>query len=52
MFVYYPPLSTHVHSVTSVVSDSWQPSGLWPARLPDNGVLQARILEWVAMTSF
>ena len=33
----------------SVMSDSWQPHGLWPARLHD-GILQARILEWVAIS--
>ena len=44
----------------SVVSDSFQPHGLWPARLLcpwggqaplSMGILQTRILEWVAMPS-
>ena len=36
----------------SVESDSLWPGGLQPARLPlSMGVLQARILEWVAMPS-
>ena len=39
----------HVWSIASVVSDSLRPNGLQPARLLGHGVLQARILEWVAM---
>ena len=35
----------------SVVSHSLQPHGLQPTRLPVHGILQARILEWVAMPS-
>ena len=43
-----PPLS--VKSVThSVVTDSLQPRGQWHARLLCHGILQARILEWVAI---
>ena len=39
-------------SVTSVVSDSFQTSGLYVARqAPVQKILQARILEWVAMPS-
>ena len=37
-------------SVTSVVSDSLQPYGLYPSRHPCHGILQARILEWVAIS--
>ena len=36
---------------SSVVSDSLQPQGLQPTRLSVHGILQARILEWVAMPS-
>ena len=44
---------TVCHAASSLLSrsfmpDSWQPRGLWPARLHD-GILQARILEWVAI---
>ena len=35
----------------SVVFDSVQPNGLQPTRLPFHGILQERILEWVALTS-
>ena len=28
-----------------------QPPGLWPARLLFHGILQARILDWVAISS-
>ena len=35
--------------VTSVKSDSLQPSGLWPPGSCVHGMLQARILEWIAM---
>ena len=36
----------------SVMSDSLQPDGLQPAKAPlSMGILQARILEWVAMPS-
>ena len=31
------------------MSDSLQPQGLWPARFSVHGILQARILEWVAI---
>ena len=34
----------------SVVSDSLRPHGLQPARLLFNGILQARILGWVAIS--
>ena len=34
----------------SVVSESLRPHGLWPARLPALGILQARTLEWVAIS--
>ena len=37
---------------SSVVSDSLQPHGLWLARLLCRGILQARILEWVAIPFF
>ena len=40
---------TRVWSISSVMSDSLRPDGLQPARLLVHGVLQARILEWVAM---
>ena len=33
-----------------VVSDSLRPHGRWPARLSVHGILQARILEWVAIS--
>ena len=33
----------------SVVSDSSQPHGLQPTRLPFHGIFQARVLEWVAI---
>ena len=36
-------------SVTSVVSDSLQPYGLYPSRHPCHGILQARILLWVGI---
>ena len=42
-------MHAHVWSIASVMSDSLRPSGLQPARLLVHGVLQARILEWVAM---
>ena len=38
-------------SVTSVVSDSLQPRGLYLPGFSVHGVLQAGILEWVAMPS-
>ena len=44
-------LCTCKRSVSSVVSNSWQSYGLQPTRLPCQGILQARILEWVAMSS-
>ena len=42
---------THACSVTSVMSDSLPPYGQWPTSSV-RGILQARILEWVAMPSF
>ena len=36
--------------VRSVVSNSLQPHGLQPARLLIHGILQARTLEWVAIS--
>ena len=36
-------------SIRSVVSDSLQPHGLYPPGPSAHGILQARILEWVAM---
>ena len=39
-------LSAHL-----VIADSLRPRGLWPARLLSMGILQARKLEWVAMSS-
>ena len=35
----------------SVASNSTRPHGLQPAGSPVHGILQARILEWVAMSS-
>ena len=35
----------------SVTSDSWQPHRLQPASSSVRGILQARILEWVAISS-
>ena len=46
-----PKHKTCVCSVTSVVSDSFQPYGLQPARLLVHGILQAKTLEWIAMLS-
>ena len=37
-----------VSAIPSVMSDSLQPFGLQPTRLLCPGILQARILEWVA----
>ena len=42
---------TSMCKVTSVVSDSVWPCGLQPSRLLSYGILQERILEWVARTS-
>ena len=46
-------MTNHVYSARelghSVVSDSLPPHGLQPARLLVHGILQARILEWVAI---
>ena len=48
-------MHVHVHVCVScsVVSDSLQPHGLWPARLLcglwPSRTLQARILEWIAI---
>ena len=39
-----------VYVSCSVVSDSLRPHGLQPTRLLFNGILQARILEWVAIS--
>ena len=36
--------------VASVVSDSVQPHRRQPTRLPVPGILQARTLEWVAIS--
>ena len=38
----------HACQVASIMSDSFQPYGLYPARLLVHGILQAGILEWVA----
>ena len=38
------------YAVTSVVSDSVQPHKWQPTRLPIPGILQARTLEWVAIS--
>ena len=38
-----------VHEVGSVVSNSWNAMGCSPPDSPVHGVLQAKILEWVAM---
>ena len=46
---YYVPRA--VRSVScSVMSNSFWPHGLQPARLLCHGILQARILEWVAIS--
>ena len=44
--------SARVFSVASVASASLQPYGLRPPGSSVGGILQARILEWVAMPSF
>ena len=59
-------IDTHTHTYThtleghlpsgcvlscSVVPHSLQPHGLYPTRLSIHGILQARILEWVAISS-
>ena len=44
-------LDVCVHSVASVVSDSLQPHGPEPSRLLCPWILQARILEWVGISS-
>ena len=46
-YLYLPKESES--EICSVVSDCLQPHGLYPARLPAHGILQARILEWVAI---
>ena len=46
-YLYLPKESES--EICSVVSDCLQPHGLYPARLPPHGILQARILEWVAI---
>ena len=43
------PCSESKRVSSSVVSDSLQPHGLKPSRLPVHGILQARILEWVSI---
>ena len=40
-----------VSSVTLVMSNSLQPYGLYPIKLLCHGILQTRILEWIAMPS-
>ena len=40
-----------VRAVASVVSDSCDPTDYSPSGSPVHGILQARILEWVAMPS-
>ena len=35
--------------LASVMSNSLQPYGLQPVRLPIHGIVQARLLEWVVM---
>ena len=47
----FPPLERYVCISYSVMSDSLRPHGLYPTRLLCPWILQARILEWVAMTS-
>ena len=50
---YWPNLGT-MQACTlsrSVVSNSLAPHALQPTRLPCHGILQARILEWVATSS-
>ena len=48
----FPEQCVCVYSVTSVVSDSLQPHGLQCTRLLSvQGILQARTLEWVAVSS-
>ena len=49
--VFVPFSGNCVHVSHSVMPDSLQPYGLQPTRLLRHGVLQARILEWVAMPS-
>ena len=45
-------ITVHVCSVTSVVSDSLRSHGLYsPPGSSVHGILQARILKWVAMPS-
>ena len=39
-------------SVTSVMPDSLRPSVLYPTVSSVHGILQARILEWIAVPSF
>ena len=43
-------LQSNSESDTSVVSDSVQPHRRQPTRLPTPGILQARTLEWVAIS--
>ena len=41
----------HVYKVALVVSDSLKHYGLYPPGSSVHGIIQARILEWVAMPS-
>ena len=43
-------LQSNSESDTSVVSDSVRPHRRQPTRLPIPGILQARTLEWVAIS--
>ena len=43
--------SMHACSVASVLSNSLRPRGLYPPGSSVHGILQARVLEWVAMPS-
>ena len=44
------PTRVYAQSLQLVVSDSLRPHGPWPARTPVHGILQARTLEWVAIS--
>ena len=41
----------HACQVASIMSDSLQPYGLYPARFLVHGILQEGVLEWVAISS-
>ena len=41
----------HVYYIASFVSKSYDPMGCSPRGSPVHGILQARILEWVFMSS-